>query len=188
VTTDDEELAGMARFDATNSLCRIYVKRTGMLSAVGHDLEIGIEEYAIDIADSGRQVDATFATGSLRVIDAVEGGRLRPGTLSRQDKATIDRHMASDVLAVADYPTVEFHSDAVELRESGGYFVRGRLRLHGRERPLQFDVTGTGELVAEMALHQPDYGIRPFRAFAGALRIQPELRVRVTLAFTPAKP
>lgn len=177
----------MARFDASNSLCRIFVKRAGLLAAVGHDLEIGIETYAIDIADSGRQIDATFAADSLRVIDAIQDGRLRPGTLSVQDKATIDRHMATDVLESASFPTVEFHSDAIDFRDGGAYGVRGRMRLHGQERPLQFAVTRTGDrLVAELALLQPDFGIRPFRAFAGALKIQPELRIRVALAFTPA--
>ena len=179
----------MARFDATNSLCRIYAKRAGMLAAVGHDLEIGITTYAIDIADSGRQIDATFAADSLRVIDAVQGGRLRPGTLSAQDKATIDRHMAHDILEAASFPKVEFHSDSVDFREGGAYGVRGRLQLHGHERPMHFTVTRNGEqLVAEITLRQTDFGVRPFRAFAGALRIQPELGIRVALAFTPAAP
>ena len=177
----------MPRFDATSSLCRISVKREGLLSAAGHDLQIGVADYAIEIADSGLRIDATFAAGSVYAIDAVDrAGQLRLGTLSAQDKASIDRNIAHDVLEAATYPTIEFHSDRVEPGDGAPHRVQGRLRLHGREQPLRFDVTRRGDqLVAEVVLHQPDFGIRPFRAFAGALRIRPELRVHIALPFTP---
>ncbi len=180
----------MPHFDATSSLCRVVVKREGLLSAVGHDLEIGIADYAIELDGSGRQIDATFSAGSVYVIDAIDhDGALRPGTLSAHDKASIDRNIANDVLEAATYPTVEFHSDRVEPNGARAHRVQGRLRLHGRERPISFEITRSDDRwLAEIELRQPDFGIRPFKAFAGALRIQPAVRVRVALAFTTAQP
>lgn len=180
----------MPRFDANSSLCRISVKREGLLSAAGHDLELGVADYAIEIVESGQQIDGTFAARSVYVIGAVDrNGQLRPDTPSAPDKATIDRHVAEDVLETERYPTIEFHSDRIDALGGGAYRVEGRLRLHGRERPLRFDVASRGDrLVADIVLNQTDFGIRPFRAFAGALRIQPELRVHIALPFTPAAP
>src|SRR5262245_5526513 len=111
-----ESARTMPRFDAANSVCRVYPRRAGLLGAVGHDLEVGVADYAIEVAPSGQRVDASFAAASLYVIDAVDGGRLRPGTLSAADKATINRHIAHDVLHASRYPTIAFHSTAVEAR------------------------------------------------------------------------
>ena len=179
----------MARFDATNSLCRIYVKRTGLLSAVGHDLEIGIESYAIDRRGLGPAIDATFAADSLRVIDAVQGGRLRPGTLSAM---TRPRSIATWRTTSSRPPTTP-PSSSTRTRSSsatgGGYLVRGRLRLHGKERPLHFGVTARASswsprscCISRTSASGPS-GPSPARCGS-----QPELRVRVALAFAPAAP
>ena len=96
-------------------------KRAGLLGAIGHDLEIGVGTTRSTSPRIGRQIDARFAAESLCVIDAVRDGRLRPGTLSALDKATIDRHMANDILHARAFPTVAFHSDAVDFRDGAGY-------------------------------------------------------------------
>jgi hypothetical protein len=175
----------MPRFDAASSQVRIYPKRAGLLGAVGHDLEIGVADYHIEVAGSGLQIAAEFAAASLYVIGAVERDRPNPSALSDRDKVTIERNLHEDILEARRFPTIAFRSTSVELGERE-HIVHGRLSLHGRERELRFVVARRSDrLLAEVLLHQPDFDIRPFRAFAGALRIQPELRVRIELSFTP---
>lgn len=176
----------MPRFDSSNSSCRVYVRRSGVLSAVGHDLEIAVTRYRLDIEWSpSPRVEAEFAADSLRVTSAVDGRVPRPGALSARDRATIDRHIADDVLAAARHPAIVFRSTAVEPRGSG-FQVRGRLGLHGVERDVAFAVERTGDRwSAEVALNQPDFGIKPFRAFAGALKIEAQVQVRVELHWAP---
>jgi hypothetical protein len=35
---------------------------------------------------------------------------------------------------------------------------------------------------AQISIHQPDYGIKPFSAMLGALKVKPKVRVRVFVA------
>ena len=51
--------------------------------------------------------------------------------------------------------------------------------LHGRSREITLKRTGDDE--AEVTLHQPDYGIKPYSAMFGALKIKPDIRVRLRL-------
>lgn len=180
----------MPHFDANSASCRVYVRRKGVLSAIGHDLEIGVTHFRIDIdvADpsAAPRIDAEFAADSLRVITAVDGRVPRPQALSARDRATIDRHIAQDVLSAADHPNIGFRSTDVEQR-ANGFAIRGRLRLHGAERELTVRVERSGEQwFADATIHQPDFGIRPFRAFAGALKLEAEVSVRVELRWSPA--
>jgi hypothetical protein len=171
----------MIRYDATNSCCRVYARRTGLLRAVGHDLEIRVDDFQIEVDEAGLQVHAQLAAGSLHVVDAVEGRELRPGRLSTPDKVQIDRHIAQDVLEATQHPQIRFDSTRVEPR-ADGYHVQGRLLLRGHERGIELAVRRrAGKLSAEVALQQPDFGIRPFRALGGTLRVHPEVLVCIEL-------
>jgi hypothetical protein len=175
----------MTRYDPTNSTCRVYTRRTGLLGAVGHDLEIRVGQYSVEVDEAGLQAHATFSAGSLRVASAVEGREARPGKLSAKDEQQIDQHIARDVLEADKYPSIEFRSTQIEPR-ADGYHVQGRLLLHGQDRSIELSVQRRGAmLVAEVALRQPDFRIEPFRAFGGALRVRPEVLVCIELPFRP---
>jgi len=66
--------------------------------------------------------------------------------------------------------------------EGEGYAVEGELTLVGRSRPVSARVTRAGaQLVTEVRLNQPDFGIKPFSAMFGTLKIQPHVIVRLTV-------
>ena len=93
------------QFHAGNSDCKLYVRRTGLLAAVGHDLELGVREYRVDVDESALSVRAEFDARSVHVIEAVDGaGKPRLGALAAKDKAQIDANIANDVLKVARHP------------------------------------------------------------------------------------
>jgi hypothetical protein len=49
-------------------------------------------------------------------------------------------------------------------------------------RPLSATARREGErLVCAVRLSQPDFGIRPYKAFLGALKVQAEVRVELSL-------
>ena len=67
-------------------------------------------------------------------------------------------------------------------RPDGGYDLGGELTLHGVTRPLSAQtrvVAGRQQL--EVTLHQPDFGITPYRAMLGTLKIQANVTVRITV-------
>jgi polyisoprenoid-binding protein YceI len=164
-------------FDASHSECRVFVRRAGLLSAVGHDLELRATELAIDVDAAALRVRVRVAARALEVVDAVEGRERRPGKLSAKDKAQIHENLANDVLEVARFPAIEFESTRVEPGPDG-YRVHGRLSLHGQTRELTFVAKRHGtRLSGEVGIHQPDFGIEPYRALGGTLRVRPDVSV-----------
>jgi polyisoprenoid-binding protein YceI len=76
---------------------------------------------------------------------------------------------------------IRFRSKSVS--ESGGvYRVSGTLEIKGKARDVSFDLRNSGDnLEAKVRLHQPDYGVKPYSAMLGALKIKPDIDVLVKL-------
>jgi hypothetical protein len=179
----------MAHLDASNAECLVFTYKEGLLSAVAHDLEIRVERFDLDVDDASLAVKARFDPTSLRVVAAVVGGAPNPATLSEGDRRKIEENIAGDVLHVLRHRTIEFTSTSVRP-EGEGYRVEGDLALHGTTRPLSFVAKPAGDrVVAEISLHQPSFGIKPYSAMLGALKIKPEVLVRcsVARALVPAR-
>ncbi len=164
----------MARFGAGAATCEVFTSREGVLAAAGHDLKLRPERFEIE-ADA-HSVRARFDTASLRVVAAMRGGREDPSALSERDRRDIERSCAREVLEAQRFPEIAFTSDEV-LPGS----VRGTLSLHGRELSGEFAVQRVaGRAVAEVELDVRRFGIRPYTAMLGALRVSPMVRVVVT--------
>ena len=175
------------RFDATSASCHVCTFQEGLLSAVAHDLRIAVTRFTVAL-DADGSVDARFDATSLRVECAVRDGVDAPNVLSPRDRAEIDRNLAGEVLESRRFPEIRFRAVAGAVTAFGeGHRVTGVLSLHGREQALVVVSRRAGDReLAEVTLHQPDFGIRPFRALLGALRIRPD--VRVYLAFPSPLP
>jgi len=165
--------AGMPTYDPSRADCRVFTFKEGLLSAVAHDLEIDVTAFEVVLSDDGSEVSATFDPRSLRVIDAVVDGRRSPGTLSDKDKRKIEANIVDKVLHAKKHPEIRFTSTDVHDRE-----IAGELELHGRKRSVR--LTRDGD-TAITRLHQPDFGIEPYSAMLGALKIKPDIEVRLTL-------
>ena len=173
----------MPTFDASTAECLIFTYKEGLLSAVAHDLKLRVGRFRVEI-DGASAVSASFDASSLRVVTAMRGSAESPATLSDKDRRDIEENTAKDVLETKRHKEIRFASTAVE-RAGDGYRVQGRLTIKGRERPISLQVQREGDrLVGEMTLHQPDFGVKPFSAMLGALRIKPDVRVRVSVPAT----
>jgi polyisoprenoid-binding protein YceI len=119
---------------------------------------------------------------SLRVVCARQGERDAPEVLSARDHAKIEKNIREDVLASGRFPEVLFRSTAAAPR-GDGWEVTGDLSLHGVTRRVAAQVRRVeGWWVAEVTLRQPDYGIKPYSAMLGALKVQPDVKVVVRAA------
>lgn len=155
--------------------------KEGLLAAVGHDLELRVTRFEIDVDDVSLTVRARFEASSLEVVGAMADGALRPGALSDADKRKIDQSLAEDVLRVREHPEIRFASTRL-TPEGDGYHVTGDLSLHGRTRAIDFRARPDGDrLVVTVRVHQPDFGIKPFSAMLGTLRIKPDVVVRCAI-------
>ena len=171
----------MLRFTPPESQCRVLTFREGLLSGLGHDLELAVAGFAIEVDEQARTVSATFDAGSLRVVRALRDGTELPEALSAADRASIEQSTRRDVLRADRHPEIRFRSTAAGALD-GGWEVRGVLSLVGTERPLTVTLRRRGERwEAEVRLHTPDWGIRPYSALLGTLKVRADVVVRVSL-------
>jgi hypothetical protein len=169
----------MTTYDATSADCFVFTFKEGLLSPMAHDLRLRVTRFEIDVGDA---ILATFDATSLVVDTPMKDGRENPSALSSADKTKITGQICDDVLHAVQYPQVTFRSRTVTPRSDGGYDLRGELTLHGVTRALDVQTRLVdGRQQAEVTLHQPDYGITPYRALLGTLKIQPEVSVLISI-------
>ena len=166
----------MPTYDSATARVEVFTFKEGLLSAMGHDLKIAVTGLSIAVDDASRAITATFDARSLRVIGTAAGG-----ALSDKDRREIEGNIAKDVLAADRFPQIRFTSTRVAPR-GDGFEVTGDLELHGQRRALTFVSRRAGDRhVAAITLHQPDFGIKPYRAPLGVLKIKPDVRVEISL-------
>ena len=169
------------RLDPSTADCLVFTYKEGLLSAIAHDLQIRVQEFAITLDDSAWHVEARFDATSLRVVGVMRDGVLHPDELGEADKHTIEQNIVQDVLQADRHPDVRFTSTVAEAR-GDELAVGGTLALHGETRSLVVLVRrDSSGWTAEVRLHQPDFGIRPYRAMLGTLRVRADVVVRVTI-------
>lgn len=172
----------MAKHDASTAECLVFTFKEGLLSKIAHDLKIQVTRFTVTIDDASQAIEAELDARSLRVLSAVKDGRDDAHALSEGDKAKIAGQIVTDVLHASEYPVVRFASTAVTPRADGGYDITGNLTLHGATRPVSTRTRlENGRQVAEIVIHQPDYGIKPFKAMMGTLKVQADVRVRCSI-------
>jgi polyisoprenoid-binding protein YceI len=170
----------MPHHDAATAECLVFTFKEGLLSKTAHDLELRVGTFSIDVArEPEPSIEATFDAASIEVATAMHDGRANPGALSSSDFRKIEASMRDDVLHTSKHREVRFRSTRVTAK-NGGFEVRGDLTLHGTTRAIVADVREKGGFFeTEVVLHQPDFGITPYKAMLGTLKIKPDVRVRV---------
>ena len=161
-------MRSMARYDASNAKVFVFTFKDGLLSAMAHDLKIEVTRFAIDTEGASE-----FDASSLRVVTPMKDGAESSGLLPTALYGEIEKNARADVLNVKKFPHVRF-----EVVEQGEAFVRGTLTLHGVTKELRGTRNGNA---AEFRLDVRDFGIKPFTAMLGTLKVKPEVVVKVSL-------
>lgn len=170
----------MTRYDARNARCHVFTFKEGLLSPVAHDLRLVVGSFSIDVDEAEGTVLAEFDTRSLSVDTPMKDGAENPSALSAADRAKIAGQIRDEVLHSGKYPEASFRSRSLTRRPDGGFDIAGELTLHGQRRAIQAQtqlIDGRQQL--DLVLHQPDFGITPFKAMLGTLKIQPDVRIRI---------
>jgi polyisoprenoid-binding protein YceI len=167
----------MTSFDESAASCEIFTRREGVLSAVGHDLKLRARRLVVEV-DAG-SVRARFDLASIEVMAAMRSGSEDPGALSERDRREIERTCGSEVLEIRKFPEATFASAAVRTTEAG-WIVAGTLALHGRTLDGEFEVRRENDrAVARVDLDVRRFGIKPYSAMLGALKVHPIVTVVV---------
>jgi len=175
----------MIRLGPSTARCHVLTFRDGLLARFGHDLDLAVTRFDIRVNETARSVDASFDAASLRVVRALRDGAELPGALSDADRRTIEDDIRRVVLETGKHPEIRFRSTRI-VDAPNGLDVTGRLALHGVEREVAIPLRRAGDRYeADVGLHQPDFGIAPYSAMLGALRVKSDVIVRLSL---PAEP
>ena len=169
------------RFDASQGECLIFTEKEGVLSPLAHDLILRVSKFHCSIDVNIPEIECRFDAHSLQVIDACRKRVAVPGVLSTEQKREIEETIRKKVLCSKRYPEIRFCSNAIE-RDGEGFQIAGRLSLHGQTRGVKAkSYASKGMQVVETVISQKDFGITPFRAMMGTLRVHPDVFVRFTL-------
>jgi polyisoprenoid-binding protein YceI len=149
----------------------VYTFKEGILSAVAHDLKIRVERLELDADDS--KVSAWFDATSLRVVTTRKDGADSAGLLPTVMYGEIEKNIRNDVLESDKFARITFESTEVGATE-----VRGKLTLCGVTRDIR--CARQGDRV-EHRLDVRDYGVKPYTAMLGTLKVKPEVVVEIRL-------
>ena len=168
-------------FGPDRATCEVLTFKEGLLSAVAHDLLLRVTAFQITVDPAAPAISAEIDASSLRVVTAMRDGRPLHGVLRPPDAKEIEATITREVLRANRFPVIRFVSATV-ARTGAGYEIEGRLTLAGTTREATLRVRrDAGQLATEVPIHQPDYGIRPYRAMLGTLRVKEQVLVHATI-------
>lgn len=168
---------------ADNAALLLHTRTDGVAAAMGHNLTIEATSWSASahVGDNAAASSVT-ATADLTSLQIVSGeGGAKP--LTDGDRTRILEN-AAQILDVRRHPTAEFVADTIDGDWAAGT-VRGRLTIHGRTNPidLTLDSPEAGSLRLSGTLSQKAFGIKPFSALMGTLKLHDEITVDVTVPF-----
>ena len=164
----------------------VFVYRSGLLARLAHDLRLTAGEYELSV--QGRHVRGFCAANSLHVDGVMTSRGMSTRVLSFNDRQVITRNICDEVLQCSKYPRIEFEGELAG-DTSGTLLVRGALQVCGQSRTVASELTVHGDrLQSTFELTPSEFGIAPFKALGGAIRVQDRVRIAFDLLLDGQSP
>lgn len=171
---------GHLQFGAGQGRLTLLTTRDGLAATAGHDLTIELTEWSAELDVADDLAPAALTVRADLNSFAVREGRGGVKPLTDRDRREIAA-TARKLLRAERFPVATFTASRFEGNEDGGT-IEGTLSLAGSERPLRLTVVSEGGgYHATSALRQTDFGIKPYSAFLGALKVSDEVRLEIDL-------
>src|SRR4051794_22848443 len=156
-----------------NGRLTVHTRKGGAASKAGHDLVIEVTSWqgTLHLGDETR-VTLTADARSMRVREG-SGGMT---SLGDDDKSNIEQTIDDEVLKGT---AIQFRSTAVRS-EGDRLAVSGELELARRRVPISFELSVDGSRLSGSAtVKQTDFGMKPYSALFGTLKVLDEVQVAV---------
>ena len=180
--------AGDYRFGADTGRLLIRTYRTGFGSRAGHDLTIQVKVWQ-GTATVG--AEAAASSVALRIdadsFETREGrGGIKP--LTDADRADIRKTIQS-LLDTARYRDIKFESTGLRGAQQD-LSVDGQLTIRAATHPVRVrgsidESSGEPQLRATAQVVQSEWGIKPYSAFLGALKLRDAVDIEVEATLVP---
>ncbi len=173
--------------DDGRSELTVWTYKDGLLARLAHDLALAATGFSATAEVEGDlvRVEVRAPVAGLRVRGQVKRGEVVPlGDKEHRDIA--DNVKGPRVLDGARHPEVLYRGEG--RRAGDRVRLEGALTLRGASRPLAVEgrwQAAGGEVTAsgEVELRPSEWGIEPFTALMGALKVQDRVRVSWTLRY-----
>jgi len=159
----------------------------GLLSAFGHDPVLAIKDFSGEVQFVPGSFEAAFLKMTVKADSIVLSTEVK-----EKDRIEIEQTMREQVLEIAKYPEIVFVSSNISVTKlaEGRYRARviGDLTFHGATQKnlwITPEVTVSGESLSAkgvFSLKQTDFGIKPFSAAAGTIKLKNELKFSFDIA------
>jgi len=164
----------------------VKTSRTGLGAKAGHDLTIEVTRWRGKIA-----VDAASPASSSVTIEAdIDSFEVREGSggikpLTDADRAVIKNTLCTKVLHADRYPAIVFTSTRIS-GSAESVRIDGDLTIVGITQPITVQGrVDAGRATGSAVVVQTRWGIKPYSAFLGALKLRDEVEVRFDIGLTP---
>lgn len=172
------------------SIITVWTRSEGLLARAGHDLALLATTWRGSASITGRRFSAEVAVPArgLRAQGAAEQGRI----------VALGEREHRDIDATLTGPHVLDAARHAEVRWSGGgtlpdggvgeVTAEGQLTLRGTTRALPLvaqvqEQDGAVVVSGDVTLRQSAFGLKPYSAFLGTLRVRDEVKVSWRVVF-----
>ncbi len=166
---------------ATGALM-LHTGRTGFGAMAGHDLVIEVTRWDGTVRIDAERIEASEVEV---VVDAtsleVREGKGGAVPLLAINKSEIAKAI-NKALSTKKHPEIRFRSTAV-TRTADGFALHGDVTITGATRPAELTVSidivsGQPRGTVTTTVVQSHFGVKPYSAMLGALRVRDEVEVR----------
>ena len=158
----------------------LLTTRDGLAGMAGHDLTIDVSVWSgeLTVGDDGKPTELSVKLDLTSLTVIAGTGGVKP--LTDHDRREI-AVTARKVLGTDRHQQATFTASAFEPGPAGGGSIQGTLTLGGMSRPLTLQVSSTGgdSFHATASVRQSDYGIKPYTASLGALKVSDPVGVEI---------
>jgi len=184
--------------DPSTGALRARLYRDGPLAAFGHDHVIAAPSFegAVELSSATATLRLSVDARALKIDEDAVREALDLRTISAADRVEIDKTMrGAKGLDVESFPTMRLVSQSIEPvpDEKDLWHVIGAFTLHGSTQTIEAPVAvrdgpGGGRWFSGyVRLRQTDFGIKPYSAFGGAVKVRDDFVVSFDLLGRPER-
>ena len=168
--------AGTHQLGPDSGTLQVKTYREGMASKVGHDLTLDVTKWdaTVTVAEGGApsSLELSADPRSLTVRDGSGGAK----PLSDKDRTEIPKNIDEKVLGGQP---ISFRSTDAQLADGKILSATGELTMAGDTHPVsaQLSVGSDGHVTGTIPLTQSEWGIKPYKAMMGALKVKDQVDV-----------
>jgi hypothetical protein len=159
-------------FGPENARLTVRTGRTGAIAKAGHDLLIEVTAWSATLdPDADPAIVLSADPRSLRVLEGTGGMQ----ALDADDRAGIDQTIDDEVLKGTP---IEFRSTRFDGVPG---HAEGELELAGTRAPVAVELAAgaNGGITGRATVRQTDWGMKPYTALFGTLKVADEVEVAV---------